>query len=189
MEGEILPVVRKMKLLGTIICDDLRWDENTSFLIKKANARLLLLRRAALYTNKIEDLKSIYLSHIRVILEQSCVIWHNAITQENTDDLERVQKNAFRIILGNKYNSYEESLESLDLDKLNVRREKLAIKFGSNCTTNPKTFKLFGQRKKTHKQKIRKENKFEVHKSKTQRMENSPVPYLQKLMNKQTFKK
>ena len=92
MNDEILPVVRKMKLLGTIICDDLKWDENTTFLIKKANSRLLLLRRATQYTNIIKDLRSIYLSHIRVILEQSCVLWHSTITQENMDDLERVQK-------------------------------------------------------------------------------------------------
>ena len=59
MNGEVLPVVKKMKLLGTIICDDLKWDENTSFLIKRANTRLLLLRKAAQYTNLIEDLKSI----------------------------------------------------------------------------------------------------------------------------------
>ena len=88
MNGEILPVVKKMKLLGTIICDDLKWDENTSFLIKKANSRLLLLRKAAQYTNLIEDLKSIYLSHVRIVLEQSCMIWHSSITQENIDDLE-----------------------------------------------------------------------------------------------------
>ena len=189
MNDCVLPVVRKMKLLGTIICDDLKWDENTTFLIKKANSRLLLLRKATQYTNLIEDLRSIYLSHIRVILEQSCAIWHSTITQENIDDLERVQKNACRIILGNKYIGYDESLKYLNLDKLNVRREKLAVKFGSNCTENPKTIKLFVPRKKTHKQKIRKENRFEVFKSKTQRIEKSSVPYLQKLLNKQKFKK
>ena len=117
MNDCVLPVVRKMKLLGTIICDDLKWDENTTFLIKKANSRLLLLRKATQYTNLIEDLRSIYLSHIRVILEQSCAIWHSTITQENIDDLERVQKNACRIILGNKYIGYDESLKYLNLDK------------------------------------------------------------------------
>ena len=189
MNGEILPVVKKMKLLGTIICDDLKWDENTSFLIKKANSRLLLLRKAAQYTNLIEDLKSIYLSHVRIVLEQSCTIWHSSITQENIDDLERVQKNAFRLILGNKYTDYEESLNYLNLDKLSIRREKLSLKFGLNCAKNPKTIMLFKPRNNVHKQKIRKQNKFEIFKSKTERMERSAVPYLQKLLNKQKFKK
>ena len=105
------------------------------------------------------------------------------------DDLERVQKNACRIILGNKYIDYDKSIKYLNLDKLNIRREKLSIKFGSNCSENPKTIKLFIPRKKTHKQKIRKQNKYEVLKTNTQRMEKSCVPYLQKLLNRQKFKK
>ena len=80
-------------------------------------------------------------------------------------------------------------IKYLNLDKLNIRREKLSIKFGSNCSENPKTIKLFITRKKTHKQKIRKQNKYEVLKTNTQRMENSCVPYLQKLLNRQKFKK
>ena len=138
MNDEVLPVVNKVKLLGTIISDNLKWDENTSFLIKTANKRLLLLRKATEYTNKIEDLKSIYLSYTRTILEQFCVIWNNRLTLENINDLERVQKNACRIILGNKYENYEESLQILNLDKLSVRREKLCLKFALNCTENPK---------------------------------------------------
>ena len=49
------------------------------------------------------------------------------VTQENIDDLERVQKNAFRLILGNKYINYEESLSYLNLEKLSTRRETLYI--------------------------------------------------------------
>ena len=141
MKDKILPVVNKTKLLGTIITDNLKWDENTSYLIKRANSRLLLLRKASEYTNKIEDLKSIYLSHVRSILEQSCVIWHSSLTKENIENLERVQKNAFRIILGNRYNDYEDSLNYLQLDKLSLRREKLSLKFALNGAENSKTKK------------------------------------------------
>ena len=151
MNDEVLPVVNKVKLLGTIFSNNLKWDENTSSLIKTANKRLLLLRKATEYTNKIEDLKSIYLSYTRTILEQSCVIWNNRLTLENINDLERVQKNACRIILGNKYENYEESLQILNLDKLSVRREKLCLKFALNCTENPKTMKNFPLKRKSEK--------------------------------------
>ena len=89
MNNEILPVVNKVKLSGATLTNDLKWDENTSYLIKRANSRLLLLRKASEYTNKIEDLKSIYLSHVRSILEQSCVIWHSSLTKENIENLEK----------------------------------------------------------------------------------------------------
>ena len=91
------------------------------------------------------------MSHIRVVMEQSCTLWHNRITEENINDLERVQKNACRIILGNKFENYEKSLKLLDLDTLKERREKLSLKFGQNCTENPKTKKLFTLKEKRHK--------------------------------------
>ena len=143
MVGEVLPVKKKTKLLGTIICDDLKWDENTAFLVKKANSRLLLLRKASEYTNSTSDLKSIYISHIRGILEQSCVIWHSSLSEENIIDLERVKKNACRIILGNLYTDYNESQEILQLENLSLRRKKLSLKFAQNCQENPKTKHFF----------------------------------------------
>ena len=157
---------------------------------KKGNKILQLLRKASSYTNSINDLTSIYLSHVRVILEQSCVLWQNRITEDNINDLERVQKNACRIILGNKFINYEDSLKMLNLDTLKVRREKLALKFGLNCVENPKTKKLFSlkpKRHKSHTQKAccnRKEYKFNIMKTNTARLARSSVPFLQRLLNK-----
>ena len=150
----------------------------------------LLYRRIDFISYIGDNNTSIYLSHIRVVLEQSCTLWHNRITEDNLNDLERVQKNACRIILGNKYENYVKSLEMLNLDTLKERREKLSLKFGINCTENPKTKKLFTlkeKRHKSHKQKpccSRKENKFNVIKANTARLANSTVPFLQRLLNK-----
>ena len=60
--------------------------------------------------------------YIRSILEQSSVVWHNSLTQDNADDLERVQKCAVRIILGNDFVNYEEALIKADLDTLKSRK-------------------------------------------------------------------
>ena len=189
MENEVLPVENKTKLLGTVITNDLKWDENTSFLVKKANKRLLLLRKATEYTNSMKNLKAIYLSHIRSIVDQSCVIWHNNLTEENISDIERIQKNACRIILGNRYTNYSESLKKLNLDTLHHRREKLSLKFATNCIENPKTKKLFPLRKKKHKFKTRKAEKYKVLFAKTKRLADSTVPYLQRLLNKENLNK
>ena len=98
------------KLLGTIITDDLKWNANTDELVKKGNQRMLLLRKSAEFTKSVLDLKTIYLSYVRNLVEQSSVLWGSTLTEENKQDLERVQKNACRIILGNKYTHYELSL-------------------------------------------------------------------------------
>ena len=72
-------------------------------------------------------IKSIYTSNIRTILEQSCALWHKSITEENSNDLERVQKNALRIILGNKYVNYEESLNDFRFIKYKTRKTIIKI--------------------------------------------------------------
>ena len=59
-------------------------------------------------------------------MEQSSEVWHNSLTQENSDDLERVQKCAVRIILGENFKNYEEGLIKSDLDSLKIRRENLS---------------------------------------------------------------
>ena len=79
-----LEIVQKTKLLGVILTDDLKWSENTRELVKKAYSRMELLRKVASFKPPIDDLKNIYMLYIRSILEQSCVVWHNSLTEENS---------------------------------------------------------------------------------------------------------
>ena len=111
IDDEKIEIVEEAKLLGVILTNDLKWNQNTDYLVKKAYCRMELLRRVAEYSSSIEDLKIIYTMYIRSILEQACVVWHSSLTQENSEDLERVQKCALRIIMGSKYISYDEALK------------------------------------------------------------------------------
>ena len=188
MNNFTLPVINKTKLLGTIITDDLKWNSNTEEIVKKANQRMLLLRKSSDFTTKTEDLKAIYLSYVRGTLEQSSVLWGSTLSEENKSDIERVQKNACRIILGKNYTSYEESLHLIGLETLEERRKHLALKFSENCIDNKKTRKLFPLRKKAHKLKTRKEEKFKILKSKKKRLQTSTIPFLRKLLNDNYFK-
>ena len=77
--------------------------------------------------------KNIYILYIRSILEQSCVVWHSSLTQDNENDLERVQKAAVKVILGKEYpENYEQALVRADLDTLKERRTKLCKEFAKN---------------------------------------------------------
>ena len=46
-EDQNIEVVDRVKLLGTIITNDLSWNENTSYLVKKAYQRMRLLHNVA----------------------------------------------------------------------------------------------------------------------------------------------
>ena len=170
-------VIEDTKLLGTIITSDLKWSKNTEFLVKKANARMRLLHKIAEFSAPVEDMVTIYIMYIRSILEQSCTVWHSSLTQENTEDLERVQKSALRIILKENYTNYEEALETLMLAKLSDRREKLSLKFAKNCVKNELTSELFPLNNNRNR------DKFKVTHANTDRLKNSAVPYLQRLLN------
>ena len=67
------------------------------------------------------------------MLEFNSNVWFSSITQEESDDLERVQKTVCKIILRERYTTYEEALQELDLQNLKNRRLNLAIKFGKGC--------------------------------------------------------
>ena len=73
-----LEIVNEVKLLGTYITSYLKWNKNTKVIVKKAYARMQLLNKSANFTNNRYDLRSIYLTFIRSILEQSVVVWHSS---------------------------------------------------------------------------------------------------------------
>ena len=106
LEGENLQEVSETKLLGTTLTNNLKWHKNTERIIKKSNARMQLLRVVSSFNPGWDDLKIIYVSFIRSLLEQSCTVWHSGLTQENTNDLERVQKCALKIILKDSFKNY-----------------------------------------------------------------------------------
>ena len=80
LNQENLELLESTKLLGTTISDDLKWDLNTSIIVKKANSRMKLLRKVAGYGTPEEDLKDIYVLFVRNLLEQSAVVWHSSLT-------------------------------------------------------------------------------------------------------------
>ena len=66
---------------------------------------------------------------VRSKLDQSAVLWHSGLTVKNRNDLERVQKAAVRVILGEKYISYKNALNVTKIESLEVRRQNLCLKF------------------------------------------------------------
>ena len=75
---------------------------------------------------------------VRSKLEQSTAVWHSSLTKNNSSDLERVQKCALKVILGEKYLNYKNALEMVKLDSLEERREKLCLKFAKQCLRHDK---------------------------------------------------
>ena len=164
---------------------DLKWDENTNYLVKDANKRMLMLRAAAKFTSDKQVLKQIYYSRIRCKLEQSAAVWSTSLTQKNIADLERVQKAAVRLINGKPYESYSETLKALGIMRLSERREMICLKFAKSCLRLENFKKLFPMHVNKHEMKKRHGEKFQISKSNGKRHENSAIPKMLRLLNKE----
>ena len=186
LNNEPLEIPNKVRLLGTIINSKLKWDDNTNDLIKRAHKRMQILYKAANYTKSKKDLKDIYITFIRSIVEQSSVVWHSSLTNKNRSDLERVQKVTVRIIMGKEYKSYKSSLKSLKLESLEQRRESLALRFALQCTKNEKLKNWFPL---NEKRRSRKGDKYKVFKAYTKRYKQSTLQYLTRILNKNAIEK
>ena len=189
VDEEKIEVVKDTKLFGTILTDDLKWDKNTKEIVKKSYQRMRLLNTAAGFTSNVQDLKSIYLTYIRSILEQSAVVWHSGLTTKNRRSLERVQKAAVRVILKQKYTSYKTGLEYLNLQTLEQRRELLCLRFAKKCLQNEKVKDMFPKKISVHKMKKRRNKPSKENNTKTKRYGKSAIPYMQKLLKKDSEKK
>ena len=66
--------------------DDLKWDLNTEYLVKKANKRMGITGKSSKLFN-LNDKRIIYILYVQGILEQSSVLWNSSLTKENIEDL------------------------------------------------------------------------------------------------------
>ena len=183
LNSETLETVSETKLLGTIISSDLRWDKNTQHIVKRAYARMELLRKLSGFGAPISDLKTVYLTFIRSICEQSSSVWNSSLTLENEQDIERIQKVAFKIILKEQYKNYHNALNILELDTLKDRRDMLSLVFAKKCLSNQKMKSLFPPNNRCHIMKPRKYEHFQVLHANTERMKKSPIVHMQNLLN------
>ena len=123
VNGNPIERVSCIKLLGLNISSDLKWNNHISEIIKKTSARLYCLRQLKRANIATKELITFYKSCIRPIIEYACPIFHNALPQYLSDDLERLQKRALRIILPSA--KYTDALEACNLESLYGRREVL----------------------------------------------------------------
>ena len=168
-----------------MIENDLSWDENVKSLVKKAYQRTTMLHYLLEYNPPIEDLLTIYKLYIRSILEQSAVVWNSGLTEENKNNLERVQKTCLKIIYRENYQNYSSVLKTANLMSLSDRRKKLCLKFAKKCVNNEATRDMFPVKKNFTNVNTRYHEKYEVQHALTERFRRSPIIYMQNLLNEE----
>ena len=67
------------------------------------------------------------------MVEYASPVWTGGLTKNEIVQIERVQKAAFAIILGNKNISYCHALETLARPSLESRRHQINLRFATKC--------------------------------------------------------
>ena len=90
-----------------------------------------------------------YNKQTRCILELAVAVWTPGLTKQETYQIERVQKCALHVILGEDYLTYDLAVKALDVEKLSDRRAKLCLNFAKKCENHPKYSKWFQKSRNT----------------------------------------
>ena len=101
-----------------MVKENLSWGENCDLLTKKVNAQMQLLGGVQSFGASLEEMTHLWILFCRSVLKQSCVVWHSSLTQDKFDELERSQKTFSKLVLRDKYTTYEDSLIKLNLESL-----------------------------------------------------------------------
>ena len=165
-----LEYVPHMKLVGVVVSEDLRWGKNTQYICDKAMQRMWTLRRMKMLNLDMDIILDTYTKEIRSILELAVPVWHSGLTVKQVRDIERVQKTALLIILGESYINY-------DVEPLSMRRETLCLKFAAKDVKKDNSLFI------KNGLNTRSKNLVIEPKCNTRRFEKSSIPYLSRLLN------
>ncbi len=119
------------------------------------------------------DLILFYSTCIRPVIEYACQAFHDSLPKYLSDELERLQKRAFRIIFPDQH--YKEAQRNTNT----LRRQKLTAKLFKDIVNNPehKLTDLLPPLNNDNSHFLRKNRKFNVPLYKTYRFRNSFITY------------
>ena len=177
--GIQMKVVHQVKLVGVIISDDLRWEENTKYICQKARQKLWILRRMKGLGLSLSHMLDVYCKEVRSILEMCVPVWHSGLTRKQATNIERVQKLAFRIILDQQYHTYANALSILKVETLQGRRLELCKNFALKNFKSE--FNFFEPRQCS----VNTRSRYSVQEFRcnSAKFEKSSLPFLSKLLN------
>ena len=112
-------------------------------------------------------------TNFRSVLQQYCMVWCSRLTKENKKDLKRTQKIFIKLILGEKYTTYEETCQHPSWGLLKKKEEEKTHKCAKQTLINEIMVHLLPQRKQLHSINTRKPDYYKVFHGRTERKQKS----------------
>ena len=141
-----IEVVTSVKRLGLTISNNLKWNAHIENVIKKGASRLYLLRQLKRAKGDPPQLLCFYTTCIRPVSEYARQVFHNGLPEYLSDELEKIQRHALRIIFPGL--GYQEAFKECNITTLHQRRQWLTERLFNGIKDNslPKLHGLFPPR-------------------------------------------
>lgn len=128
LDGTKIESKPTMKVLGFMMNDSCSMAANNAYIKKKFGARIWTITHLKKAKIKQDDLIRIYAASIRPIIMYAAQAYHFMLTEEQSEELERLQRIALRRIF-HSGTSYRSALESSGLPGLSDFRREICHKF------------------------------------------------------------
>ena len=150
-------------------------------MLQKARRKLWTLRHVKKSGFGTEDLLKVFNTIVRSTLEYAVPTYHPMLTGELRDSIERIQKQACKIIFGWD-SDYDTLVSSGRIESLDSRREKLTLNFAKKAAQDPR-FEHWFPVKDYGSLQLRRERKYEEYYARTERLMKSPLFYMRRALN------
>ena len=193
LDGAYIERQSATKILGVWIGEDPScWEKNTKEIMKRTYASMSILTKlkyAGLSRGKLIHIFSLF---VRSYTEYCSVAWHDSLTQDQTNAIERLQIVALKIILGvdcprkpDGHFDYPEALRFCKLKSLFDRREARTLAFGKKSLKHSGLKRLFPLKEDILEDQpnLRRHEKFQVNFARTSSYKNSAIPSIQRRLN------
>ena len=175
INGIAVERVFSAQVLGLIVQDNMNWNEHVINVVKKAGKRLYMLRVLKRANADTNTLITVYTTIIRPVLEYACQVWHFNIQEYLSEDIEQIQRRAFRILF--PLMSYREARDFTGIPLLKERRESLCEQFFKKNENNDKLSELL-HHKATTDYDMRPRCKYSNYLCRTERFRKSFFPQI-----------
>ena len=130
------------------------------------------------------DLLYVYLTVLRPVLDFAAPTYHSLLTATQTDELECLQRKAFKIIYNSNL-SYSEALAVSNVETLKDRRQKLTLNFALRTENNPRYSDGWFPKKPQTNYITRNIRPYLEVLPRTERMKRNPITYMRRILNDQ----
>ena len=186
LQEDNIEVVQEMKIVGYVMRSDMRTCSNTEYLVKKAFKRMWLIRRLkGLGANKSQLIDALQ-KQVLSVLWLGAPAWFCQTTEQEKKDLDRVAKVGLRIIFGDSYCGFDNTLLSVQMLRPTEQLANMTRRFATKSANHSKFSQWFqpAATKTTNTRSIKNIQKYQTVPARTVRFGKSPIPYLTQILNR-----